>query len=93
MAPASATDWLGSWWRRRSTGFRWLRRARPWLRNNLGDLPAVLQALDAQQPGVVFLAYPNNYNHFVNFYRNTFQHGGISMEEMLIPLSILSPVS
>ena len=39
-----------------------------------------------------YLVYPNNYNHFVNLYRNTFQHGGISMEEMLIPLSILSPV-
>ncbi len=39
-----------------------------------------------------FMVYPNNYNHFVNLYRNTFQHGGISMEEMLIPLSILSPV-
>ena len=40
-----------------------------------------------------YLVYPNNYNHFVNLYRNTFQHGGISMEEMLIPVSILSPVS
>ena len=40
-----------------------------------------------------FMVYPNNYNHFVNLYRNTFQHGGISMEEMLIPLAILSPVS
>ena len=39
-----------------------------------------------------YLVYPNNYNHFVNLYRNTFQHGGISMEEMLIPLSVLSPV-
>ncbi len=39
-----------------------------------------------------YLVYPNNYNHFVNLYRNTFQHGGISMEEMLIPLSILSAV-
>ena len=39
-----------------------------------------------------YLVYPNNYNHFVNLYRNTFQHGGISMEEMLIPVSILSPV-
>ena len=38
-----------------------------------------------------FMVYPNNYNHYVNHYRNTFQHGGISMEEMLIPLSILSP--
>jgi DNA-binding response OmpR family regulator len=39
-----------------------------------------------------FLVYPNNYNHFVNLYRNTFQHGGISMEEMLVPVSILAPV-
>ncbi len=38
-----------------------------------------------------YLIYPNNFNHFVNLYRNTFQHGGISMEEMLIPISILSP--
>ena len=33
-----------------------------------------------------FLAYPNNYNYYVSYYRDTFQHGGISMEEMLIPL-------
>lgn len=39
-----------------------------------------------------FMVYPNNYNHFVNLYRNTFQHGGISMEEMLIPVCSLSPV-
>jgi len=39
-----------------------------------------------------FMVYPNNYNHFVNLFRNTFQHGGISMEEMLIPASVLSPV-
>jgi CheY-like chemotaxis protein len=38
-----------------------------------------------------FMVYPNNYNHFVNLYRNTFQHGGISMEEMLIPVSVLTP--
>lgn len=38
-----------------------------------------------------FFAYPNNYNHFVNYYRNTFQHGGISMEEMIIPYITLSP--
>ena len=38
-----------------------------------------------------FLVYPNNYNHFANFYRNTFQHGGISMEELLIPIALLSP--
>lgn len=38
-----------------------------------------------------FFAYPNNYNYYVNFYRNTFQHGGISLEEMLIPIIHLSP--
>ncbi len=36
--------------------------------------------------GNSFFAYPNNYNHYVQYYRDTFQHGGISMEEMLIPL-------
>lgn len=34
----------------------------------------------------VFLCYPNNYNHFVNYYKGTFQHGGISLEEMIIPI-------
>ena len=32
-----------------------------------------------------FFAYPNNYNYYVNYYKNTFQHGGVSMEEMMIP--------
>lgn len=41
--------------------------------------------------GATFFAYPNNYNHYVNYYRNTFQHGGISMEEMIVPLVHLSP--
>jgi CheY-like chemotaxis protein len=36
-----------------------------------------------------FFVYPNNYNHFVNYYRDTFQHGGISMEEMMIPVIVL----
>ncbi len=38
-----------------------------------------------------FLAYPNNYNHYVSYYKDTFQHGGISLEEMLIPYVILAP--
>ena len=38
-----------------------------------------------------FLVYPNNYNHFVKYFRNTFQHGGISMQEMLIPVVSLEP--
>jgi len=37
-----------------------------------------------------FFAYPNNYNHYVKYYKDTFQHGGISMEEMLIPLLTFS---
>lgn len=38
-----------------------------------------------------FLAYPNNYNYYAGYYKDTFQHGGISMEEMLIPLITLYP--
>ena len=41
--------------------------------------------------GDSFFAYPNNYNYYVSYYKNTFQHGGISMEEMLIPLITLKP--
>jgi len=33
-----------------------------------------------------FLCYPNNYNYYVNYYRNTFQHGGVSLEEMIVPV-------
>ena len=38
-----------------------------------------------------FFAYPNNFNHYAQFYRNTFQHGGISLEEMLVPIVTLEP--
>ncbi|GAA4440183.1 PglZ domain-containing protein [Pontibacter saemangeumensis] len=38
-----------------------------------------------------FFAYPNNYNYYVNFYKDTFQHGGISLEEVIIPFVTLSP--
>lgn len=38
-----------------------------------------------------FFAYPNNYNHYVQYYNGTFQHGGISLEEMLVPLITLTP--
>ncbi|NKI32224.1 bifunctional response regulator/alkaline phosphatase family protein [Croceivirga thetidis] len=37
----------------------------------------------------MFFAYPNNYNHYVSYYRNTYQHGGVSLEEMIIPFVIL----
>ena len=39
--------------------------------------------------GDSFFAYPNNYNYYVSYYKNTFQHGGISLEEMVIPLVTL----
>lgn len=34
----------------------------------------------------LFFVYPNNYNHYVQFYKNTFQHGGVSLEEMIVPI-------
>lgn len=41
--------------------------------------------------GKDFFAYPNNYNYYVQYYDGTFQHGGISLEEMLVPIVTLSP--
>ena len=41
--------------------------------------------------GDSFFAYPNNYNYYVSYYKDTFQHGGISLEEMIIPLVTLTP--
>ncbi|WP_412466806.1 PglZ domain-containing protein [Pedobacter sp. KLB.chiD] len=38
-----------------------------------------------------YFVYPNNYNQFVNYYNETFQHGGISLEEMIIPVVTYSP--
>ena len=38
-----------------------------------------------------FFAYPNNYNYYAGYYKDTFQHGGISMEEMLVPLVTMQP--
>ncbi|SFC73538.1 Response regulator receiver domain-containing protein [Flexibacter flexilis DSM 6793] len=37
-----------------------------------------------------FFAYPNNFNYYVNYYKDTFQHGGISLEEMILPFIVLS---
>ena len=39
----------------------------------------------------LFLAYVNNFNHYVSYYRNTYQHGGISLEEMIVPFLIFNP--
>ena len=38
-----------------------------------------------------FLAYVNNFNHYVSYYRNTYQHGGISLEEVIIPFLVFNP--
>ena len=38
-----------------------------------------------------FLVYPNNFNHYVRYYKSTFQHGGISMQEMIVPFIVLTP--
>lgn len=38
-----------------------------------------------------FLAYVNNYNHYVSYYRNTYQHGGISLEEVIVPFLVFNP--
>lgn len=39
----------------------------------------------------LFFAYPNNYNHYVSYYRNTYQHGGVSLEEMIVPFIWMKP--
>ena len=41
--------------------------------------------------GEQFFVYPNNFSYYNNYYRNTFQHGGVSMEEMLVPFVVMSP--
>ncbi len=38
----------------------------------------------------LFFVYPNNYNHYVNYFKNTFQHGGVSLEEVIIPFAAYS---
>lgn len=39
----------------------------------------------------LFFAYPNNYAHYVNYYRNSYQHGGVSLEEMIVPFVVMEP--
>jgi CheY-like chemotaxis protein len=58
---------------------------------NLG-LPRVnVSTSFAFAKGSDFLVYPNNYNHYVRHYRDSFQHGGISLEEIIIPFITLNP--
>jgi hypothetical protein len=39
-----------------------------------------------------YLVYQNNYNHYAGYYKDTFQHGGISMQEVMLPVATLEPV-
>lgn len=39
----------------------------------------------------MFFVYPNNYNHYATYYKNTYQHGGVSLEEMIIPFVVMEP--
>jgi len=70
-------------------------------RNLQYDRKDVLQARDPEKAGLPrpnvsstfifakedkYFLYPNNYNHYNNYYRNTFQHGGISLEEIICPI-------
>lgn len=38
-----------------------------------------------------YFVYPTDYHHYLNKYRDSFQHGGISMDEMIIPVALLNP--
>ena len=38
-----------------------------------------------------YFVYKNNYNHYANFFKNTFQHGGVSLEEIIVPFIVLNP--
>ena len=59
---------------------------------HLAQLPAPnLSTSYVFATGDSFFAYPNNYNYYVSYYKDTFQHGGISMEEMIVPLVTLTP--
>ena len=40
-----------------------------------------------------FLIYQNNFNYYAGYYKNTYQHGGISMQEMILPVAVLDPVT
>ena len=67
------------------------------------DVLVIKNPIDAHLPSItmsssyifaksdLFFAYPNNFNHYVSYFRNTYQHGGVSLEEMIIPFVIFNP--
>lgn len=72
------------------------------LNYNRKEVFEIINPNDAQLPKInvstryifakedAYFVYPNNYNYYANYYRDTFQHGGISLEEVLIPFAVLS---
>jgi hypothetical protein len=38
-----------------------------------------------------YFVYPTNYHKYLSYYRDSFQHGGISLEEMILPIIKLEP--
>lgn len=40
-----------------------------------------------------YLIYQNNFNYYAGYYKDTFQHGGISMHEMILPVAVLEPLT
>lgn len=38
-----------------------------------------------------YFVYPTDYHRYLNQYRDSFQHGGVSMEEMILPVVKLTP--
>ncbi len=63
-----------------------LRDPRQW---QLPTSSAVTSMLIAKED--YYFVYPNDYHHYAQRYRDSFQHGGISLEEMIVPVAILEP--
>lgn len=38
-----------------------------------------------------YFVYPNRYNEYQRQFQNSFQHGGFSMDELILPIAVLKP--